>query len=29
MNERCTWCGKPVEPADGFRAARPGGHRGY
>jgi hypothetical protein len=27
MNEPCTWCGKGVEPDDGFRAYEPAGER--
>jgi hypothetical protein len=26
-NERCTWCGRPVEPEDGYRAAELPGDR--
>jgi hypothetical protein len=26
-SERCTWCGAPVEPGDGFRAAEYPGER--
>ena len=25
--ERCTWCGKALEPGDGWRAAEPAGER--
>jgi hypothetical protein len=26
-DERCSWCGKEVEPGDGWRAAEPAGER--
>jgi hypothetical protein len=26
-NERCSWCGEPVEEAEGFRAYEPAGER--
>jgi hypothetical protein len=27
LNERCTWCGRPVEPEDGYRLAELPGER--
>jgi len=27
MAEACTWCGVPLDPDDGFRAAEPAGER--